>query len=235
MPELVADCPRCGARRITFDLTQDLLFDRRYRWQEWYEAFCVCRHCHRSTVFVLSQSVDSDKEVVHQAGLTRLQGSVNDYMNVERYISLKDVASTPPPEHLPAPIESAFMEGAICLAVSCYNAAATMFRLCLDIATRSLLPEGEAPGLNPKTRRDLGLRLPWLFDNGLLPLDLRDLSTSVKEEGNEGAHIGSLTDADAEDILDFTVALLERMYTEPERIRLAADRRAQRRAAKPTE
>ncbi len=34
---------------------------------------------------------------------------------------------------------------------------------------------------------------------------------------------------DAEDLLDFTQMLLERIYTEPERIRLAAERRRQRR------
>jgi hypothetical protein len=38
-----------------------------------------------------------------------------------------------------------------------------------------------------------------------------------------------LNKADAEDLLDFTVALLERLYTEPERLKLAKARREERR------
>lgn len=232
MSELVADCPRCGSKKITFDLAQELLIGIQYSWQRWYEAFCVCRNCRRATIFVLSQNVDSDKEVVHKNGLVKINGAVNRYMDIEGCISLKDFATTSPPEHVPKNIEAAFKEGATCSSVGCYNAAGTMFRLCVDLATRSMLPEqNTAQGLNATTRRNLGLRLPWLFDNGYLPEALRELSSCVKGDGNDGAHAGTLKKEDAEDLLDFTVALLERMYTEPERLRLAKERRDRRRKA----
>ena len=143
---------------------------------------------------------------------------------------MKDAAGVEPPEHLPETIHAAFVEGATCHAVGCHNAAGTMFRLCVDLATRILLPEGEENGLNRKVRRDLGLRLPWLFDHGHIPEGLRDLSSCIKEDGNDGAHAGTLSAEDAEDLLDFTKALLERMYTEPKRIELAKARREDRRA-----
>lgn len=111
-----------------------------------------------------------------------------------------------------------------------------MFRLCVDMATRGMLPaEGAEGGPNAKQRRDLGLRLPWLFDNGKLPEGLRDLSHCIKEDGNDGAHAGTLTKEDAEDLLDFTSRLLERVYTEPGKLKAAKERRDQRRtpAAKP--
>ena len=130
---------------------------------------------------------------------------------------------------MPDEINSVFREGATCLKVDCWNAAGTMFRLCIDLVTKGLLPEGEVELPNQRTRRNLGLRLPWLFDNHLLPEGLRELSTCVREDGNDGAHAGTLTKKDAEDLLDFTRILLERMYTEPERVRLAAERRRQRR------
>ena len=104
-----------------------------------------------------------------------------------------------------------------------------MFRLCIDIATRDMLPEEDINGLNAKVRRILGLRLPWLFDQAILPEALRDFSDCVREDGNDGAHAGTLTAESAEDLLDFTRLLLERIYTEPERIRLAGDRRTSRR------
>lgn len=232
MAELVADCPRCGSKKITFDVTQEHFIKRQYSWQYWYEAFAICRHCKRSTTFVLSQNVDSDHDTVHKNGLLKLTSAINRYMNIEGFISLKDAAAVAPPDHLPEEIAAAFNEGTKCLAIGCNNAAAAMFRLCVDIATRQMLPKIDEPGLNAKVRRNLGLRLPWLFDTNRLPDALRDLSSCIKEDGNDGAHEGTLSKEDAADLLDFTTSLLERMYTEPERIRLANERRDARRKTK---
>ncbi len=182
-------------------------------------------------MFVLSQKEIGDTEVVKK-GLSQFSKAVNLVMNVESYISLKDVGTQKPPEYLPNNIDAAFREGAACVAISCFNAAGTMFRLCADLATRAMLPEGEVEGLNAKVRRDLGLRLPWLFDNGVLPQSLRDLSSCIKEDGNDGAHQGTLSREDAGDILDFAYVLLERIYTEPKRIALAGERRTARRREK---
>jgi hypothetical protein len=63
----------------------------------------------------------------------------------------------------------------------------------------------------------------------LFPKELGDLSQCTREDGNDGAHAGTLTMNAALDPQDFCVALLERIFTEPERLRLAAERRAQRR------
>lgn len=86
---------------------------------------------------------------------------------INRFISVRDNTAQKPPEHLPEEIENAFNEGAACLTIGCNNAAATIFRLCVDLATRSLLPEPAdltKAQPNSRTRRDLGLRLTWLFD-----------------------------------------------------------------------
>lgn len=229
MAELVTDCPRCGSKRITFDVLSELYFKTQYNWQRWYEAFSVCRNCKRSTVFVLSQNVNSDYNLVHKSGLLRVSGSLNSYVDVEGFISMKDRATIPTPKHVPQDIDDAFTEGAKCQAIECFNASATMFRLCIDLATRGMLPEQDCDGLNARIRRSLGLRLAWLLNTARLPDSLRELSTSVKEDGDDGAHQGSISKADAEDLLDFTVALLERLYTEPQRLKLAKERRDARR------
>jgi hypothetical protein len=93
-----------------------------------------------------------------------------------------------------------------------------------------MLPSDEAEGLNARVKRDLGLRLPWMFKNGILPEDLKELSTCVREDGNDGAHTGTLTHEEAQDLQDFTTILLERIYTEKERLRLAEKRREKRRS-----
>ena len=71
-----------------------------------------------------------------------------------------------PPEHVPDAIANAFREAAVSMATGCWNAAATMFRLAISLSTGPLLPVEEIDGLTNKVRRDLGLRLPWLFNNG---------------------------------------------------------------------
>ncbi|WP_137910638.1 DUF4145 domain-containing protein [Ralstonia sp. 3PA37C10] len=229
MSELVADCPRCGARHITFDLTAATWVGQRHQWQNWYEAFCVCRRCHRSTVFGLAQGSSLLDEEIKKHGLNKLPQAVNNYFSIEGHVSQKDEVAEKPPEHLPPDIDAAFREGATCMAVSCYNAAATMFRLCLDFSTRSMLPADNVDGLNSKIRFSLGLRLQWLFDTGRLPNALQELASCVKDDGNDGAHEGTLGQADAEDLHDFTVALLERLYTEPARLAEAKARREARR------
>lgn len=228
MPELVTDCPRCKAKKMTFDLVSAYTVTIYYDWQKEYETFCICRACNKTTTFVLKQKNYNERGILKE-GLVNISGAVNRYLSVEGYINLKNFATKLPPEHLPGNIEAVFREGAACMAISCFNAAGTMFRLCIDLVTRSILPEDGTEGLNAKTRRDLGLRLPWLFNNNLLPKELEYLSSCIKEDGNDGAHAGSLTKDDAEDLLDFTYEFLERIYTEPKRLLLAKERRDQRR------
>jgi hypothetical protein len=229
MTELVTDCPRCGSNRITFDLLSSIETVEKHGWQIWYEVFGRCRQCARTTIFVLSERHDGNYQYVHQKGLLNIKSAINQYVTVEGIVSLKDRVLEKAPEHVPENILLVFDEGATCLSVNCYNAAGTMFRLCIDLVTRNLLPEDEIEGLNHRTRRNLGLRLPWLFDNGHLPDALRELSLCVREDGNDGAHAGNLSKTDAEDLLDFSRVLLERIFTEPERLRIAQLRRQQRR------
>lgn len=228
MAELVADCPRCGAKRITFDLMSEAYVSMRHNWQKVYEAFCICRHCNRSTVFILFDAGIDESKYIEKFGLSKVSGSVNPLVRIQNHISQKDQNPTKTPEHLPEEIQSVFVEGATCLAVGCFNASATMFRLCVDLATKGRLPE-EPQAPNAKIRRNLGLRLEWLFENKILPDELKELSSCIKEDGNDGAHEGTLKEEDAEDLLDFTTALLERLYTEPERLKIAKERRDQRR------
>jgi hypothetical protein len=231
MAELVANCPRCRTKSITFNVMALNLVRKEHGWAKTYEAFGICRHCHRATTFVIRENTSHETDLFENKSPLDARGALNNYFNVAGFIALKDQGSVAPPEHVPDNIANVFREGATCLAVECWNAAGTMFRVCVDLATRSMLPEEDVPGINARIRRDLGLRLPWLFENGRLPTDLRDLSSAIREDGNDGAHQGTLTQVEAEDLLDFTTRLLERLFTEPRKIELAKDRRAKRRTS----
>lgn len=230
MSLLVADCPRCNTKRTTFDIKDTVVIRTEYGWQAIFEAPSVCRTCGHFTVFVLTQESSSHSGVIQKPGFFRsYDGSANDFVRITGFVNLKDLSANKPPDHLPEEIAKVFREGATCLAVGCPNAAGAMFRSCVDMATRALLPPGEVEGLNSKIRRDLGLRLHWLFQHGLLAKDLESLSRCIREDGNDGAHAGILSVEDAQDLVDFIEALLERLYTEPARLKIAEDRRDARR------
>ena len=106
MSELVADCPRCGSRRITFDVTQEHKYAIHYSWQNCYEAFCICQHCRRSTVFFLHQDVNVD--TIGKHGILKLDVSVNRFMRVEGFVNISNVATADPAEHVPEDIKATF-------------------------------------------------------------------------------------------------------------------------------
>ena len=149
-------------------------------------------------------------------------------MSIHSYVNVTNFKTRPSPEHLPDSIAAAFQEGSKCLAVGCFNAAAAVFRLSLDLATKDLLPGEDVKNLDYSTRRFLARRLKWLFDNKKLPEVLRALSSVVKDEGDTGAHDGTIDEATAEDLIDFTERLLTQLYTEPANLRRAQERKAQR-------
>lgn len=231
MSILVQDCPRCDAKTMTFNV-QSGCITQQQGWMYLAEVFAICRACGRPSIFELMLTEMKSSEIFKNSDAWRANHALGDHFNVMSFVSQKDLAAAPPPDFLPAEIEAAFVEGAKCQAIGCSNAAGTMFRLALDLATRSLLPDdssGATATPNLRQRRDLGLRIPWLINHGYLLQDLASLAGAIREDGNDGAHAGLLSMEDAEDIQDFTRLLLERLFTEPTRLKQAEERRTTRR------
>lgn len=234
MPELVADCPRCEAKKHTFIVKTFLYIHTEYQWKKFYESCCVCKNCTKGTIFILSQKQAGSEFKSFFSDIQNLQnytGSINQIMDIERYINIRNTASKKPPDYVPENIQKVFIEGSESFSGNCPNAAAAMFRLCVDLTTKDLLPALETPveGLNKKVRNYLSDRLDWLFEQKILPNDLKEISECIRHDGNDGAHDGNLTKHDAETLLDFTHLLLERVYTNPEKARIAIKRREKRR------
>ncbi|MEE2945916.1 MAG: DUF4145 domain-containing protein [Pseudomonadota bacterium] len=230
MATFVTDCQRCGAVKSTFECYSSIPVRVEYDWKVYCEVFSVCRHCKRSSTLVLAQR-NYDKSltaILKQTNkITETSDSISSLVEYTGFVSSSDRFSTEPPEHLPQNIHAVMLEANKCMSVQCWNAAGAMFRLALDLATKSLVPVEGAPAA--RVVRSLGLRLQWLFDHNLLSADLKMLAECLQQDGNDGAHDGTLTKADAEDLSDFCFELLNRLYTERERLRLAEERRVTRR------
>lgn len=232
MALLQADCPRCGTGRSTFDVEgQNSLGIVRASWVERFELFSICRHCHKATIFLADNKVYQIADKLGVPGeLLKISGYLNDTLNIERYVTLRDKDIDPSPEYTPKDVEVAYLEGATCVSTECWNASGAMFRSVIDLATKALLPPDSEADPSKNVRRSLGLRLQWLFNNGLLPHDLQELAQAVQQDGNDGVHDATLTKDDALDLQDFTYQLLTRLYTAPGKIAAAKARREARRA-----
>lgn len=230
MATFVANCSRCGSIRTTFDCYSSIPVEFTYGWKVYCEIFAVCRVCHKSSILLVSQKEadDSLSRILQENNkIIEAEASLTDFLKFEKVVASLDQHVNDPPEHLPQNIEQVVREANKCLSAQCWNASGAMYRLALDLATKGLLPlEGDPTN---KVRRNLGLRLPWLFKNRTLPADLETLAECLQQDGNDGAHDGSLGKEDAEDLHDFCYELLRRLYTEPARIQIAKDRRLARR------
>lgn len=230
MHTITHDCPRCGAKQMTFDVKGDQQqisksYDRRSR-PAVFEIFSICRRCKQGTIFVITSHLDLfQRQTEHKSLLNNYKPtSLETDWRVKAFINVANFNKKDSPEHLEGPLADAFDEAIKCLAVGCYNASGTMFRLCLDLATKPMMPDEKKFKSMP-----LGPRLDWLFKNGRLPSEMEELAVSVKEDGNDGAHQGNLEEEDAEDIYDFTFAVLNRLVSEPTNVQLAKERRTKRR------
>jgi Domain of unknown function (DUF4145) len=219
---------------MTFDVASDVFTGSRYDWQSHHEASVICRRCRLPSIIKVELvSIDLKGRFQKDNALKEILGDLEPGFRSTRFVDVSEVKGAKTPADLPPDVETAFSEAARCLAIGCFNAAGAMFRLSLDLATKNLLPQESVDG-SPSNheRRNLAPRLNWLFEQAKLPADLKSLSSAVKDNGDYGVHEGSLDENDASDLLDFSTALLERMFSEPARIAAAAQRKALRREAR---
>jgi len=171
MPELLEDCPRCGAQRTTFDVKSlNVRKSDHQSLQPVIETFTVCRACGRSTVFNLQPRTVDATALFVQRPAELANKNVNSLVRVNGYVNIGDVGATPAPAHLPDEVRQSFEEGAKCHALNCPNAAGAMLRLCLDLASKQMLTIVPAAAQQPNAqqRKDLAPRLNWLIDNHYL-------------------------------------------------------------------
>jgi len=235
--QYVADCPRCGVCQVTFDWAgQNLLNQYESHSRLQLEAFCVCRACHDSTVFKLEVDDFVFSKIIREEGFGKINGDVTGMFNYRGYVSIADFDTEEAPEHLPSDVEKAFEEGARCHTIGCPNAAGSMLRLCLDLASKELLtkvPPSAPLQPNNHQKSNLAPRLDFLIDNGYLPNALHDLVHCIRDDGNVAAHQGEVTNDEAQEMMDLTLQVLTRVYTEPCNLAAIKARQAARKAAKP--
>lgn len=124
---------------------------------------------------------------------------------------------------IPEPIRNTYAEARACLKVKAYTAAAIMCRKTLE----AICAEHGATGKN------LVSNLKELKEKGLIESRLYEWADALRISGNEAAHDVSVTMSaeDARDVLEFTNALLEYVFTFRDKFEAFKERRAKKSSA----
>ena len=106
---------------------------------------------------------------------------------------------------IPKSVRSSFEEAEKCMEAQAFSASTLMCRRCLEAIAHDKGGKG----------RTLQAKLDSLKNANVLSDDLLEWSTMLRELGNDAAHkTDSLTSAiDARDVMDFTHALIEFVYS----------------------
>ncbi|MGY4409129.1 hypothetical protein ACVWW4_000865 [Bradyrhizobium sp. LB7.1] len=223
MAMLTLDCARCGAQRMTHDVKIcSTYFENEVRV---YEYAVQCRACAKSSIW----EVDHRANQHDPAHLWMEDFTIDGAVTVRHVVRPKPEAA-PAPEHTPPELKLIFDEGAECISIGAWNAASAMFRKILDQISKDKMNTAPSLPTDNRTRYNLKPRLAWLFANNLLPRDVEGLADCIREDANDAVHNAPLGKDDALDVQDFTVELLEALFTFPGKLREAEARRAARRA-----
>ncbi len=241
MPIIAANCPRCRAQDMTFDVNgyNNLgvgVLPKNHGILRRYELFAVCKKCKGATTFCVIEHNEIARDIfTNPENVMNITDSLNRYFKIYDFIRLREDAPQPPPEFIPDNIRAVFEEGATSLSTKCWNAAGGMFRLCLDLTTKDMISKEKPEVLSKDVKNKLAPRIDWLFKEKKLPEDLKDIANIIRQDGNDGAHDGTLEEYDALNLLEFTVELLEDIYKKKKKKEIANKRTQDRRAkhAKP--
>lgn len=121
------------------------------------------------------------------------------------------------PEHLPAPIEKAFLDAERAFSQGIWSLAAGGYRKAVDRAITPLIGEG-AKG------KMLGPKIGMLERTNLLPPAMLDWIRVVKDDGNFALHDDDQdfdTREEVEPAREFAFTLLTYLYTMPQKVRIA--------------
>ncbi|WP_418460384.1 DUF4145 domain-containing protein [Brucella intermedia] len=177
-----------------------------------WEVAGACANCKQVSVYALrinstgiipssfSDNLENDE--------TRLAKTPVRIATVPAYVS----------EHVPARIAGLFREANECRQMTWYEAAGSMYRKTLDVATKHIFTHD--PRLTDKKPANaLRSRIKAMGEMGILERDIVELADIVALDGNDAVHDEDpYTKEEAEALEDLTFDLLDRLFVRPAKI-----------------
>ena len=196
MPVFSANCPRCGTRRVMFQLMENTAtaFDECE-----YDMFARCNLCNRGVVATYS-TINAPLEYhIDIYGPDEISPSVPD---------------TGPPSHTPKNVARYYRQGMENLADN-PDAAGAMFRKTLEVALKEKFPG--------RGKMSLAKRITAAAEAGNLTSDLADWAHQIRIDGNDAAH-DEITGDQVQDMQVFTELVLRYLFELPGMLKEAQQR-----------
>lgn len=219
---LVHDCPHCYTEHAGFTLCGSKSIHSEtyanritgafvtYQKTRWVLLF-TCNACNNpisvKTISDLKQHNDAMKQ---DGDIQKLAG----FSEIEIFPKTQQVDA---PQNLPEHIAEAFLEAEDSLRRGKFNSAVAMDRRALELMTKDKAPDQKGT---------LAKRIEWLESQHELTPALSQWANELRTMGNEAVHgVDGLTDAEAEATHELSRFILTYIYTLPEQVRLAKEKR----------
>lgn len=185
-------CPHCGTASVAFHVSWS------YRLSENKGiAVAICGKC-RFPISIKITGYESNPE--------KYMGDLTDKWFVDEVWPTSPILEAP--KHTPKNVARRFLEGEEAYRRQSWNAAVSMYRSALDIATKTM----------PKIPDKLSFynRLIWLHDNHFITQQMKDWADHVRIEGNEALHDpDDFEEADVRPLRVFAETFLRYIYELP--------------------
>ncbi|HWD14316.1 MAG TPA: DUF4145 domain-containing protein [Pseudochrobactrum sp.] len=208
MAFFVRDCVRCGVRKIQHHVIGQT-YIREYFW----EVVGACTDCKTASVYKFQLRLPGTKPATFTDGNIETPSTTLSSQSVRVATIAMELS-----EHIPERIAGLLREANECRQMTWYEAAGSMYRKTLDVATKYIYSHD--PRLVEKRPADaLRVRIKSLGEMKILEDDIVELADIVALDGNDATHdVDPYTREEAEALEDLTLDLLERLFVRPARI-----------------
>ncbi len=168
--------------------------------------FCAkCSHCSKGICGIFAHKLGNVSYTLNNA-----IGSIDDYS-----VYLNDAWPRPKkidvPLHVPELVSSYYIQALSSVSIRSFDAAAMMFRKCLEVATKSIDPSTE--------KMKLVDRIDRLFSSRKITEEMKDWAHEIRLGGNEAAHEDAqYSETECQALTEFTEAFLTYSFTLPYKI-----------------
>lgn len=208
----VRNCVRCGTRAVVHNVHGEVRVGKPFA--NSHELAAACASCRQFSIYTWGAPAAGRNDA------SGYNGNIEDYAG-ERLS--KDpvriaVVSKELSEHIPNRVTDLFREANECLQMNYCEAAGSMFRKALDVATKHIYSHDvRLDGKEPA--QALRARIKSMGEMGILEADIVELADVAALDGNDAAHdIDPYSREEAEALEDLTLDLLDRLFVRPAKI-----------------
>ena len=195
MGQITRDCPHCGTKKVAFTSFGET---KKTSSKVYITAF-RCGGCSGGIIAEIETGV---KDQPHG-----YNGDVESFPYFGVHKTYPVASETKAPKHIPENLASFFLQAAKSLQSGNYDASAMMARKTLEVAVKTLDPDGTGTLYN---------RIESMAKKALITPDLGDWAHIIRDDGNTAAHEElPMGRPFAEELLSFTEIFLTYTFTLP--------------------